>query len=82
MTLIPAVEFRGVTKRFSGILANDRVGFAVAKGEIHAVVGENGAGKTTLMNLLSGLCQAEEGEIWLQGSPPGLPVHKTPSIWE
>ncbi len=69
MTLIPAVEFRGVTKRFSGILANDRVGFAVAKGEIHAVVGENGAGKTTLMNLLSGLCQAEEGEIWLQGSP-------------
>jgi len=69
VTLIPAVEFRGVTKRFSGILANDRVGFAVAKGEIHAVVGENGAGKTTLMNLLSGLCRAEEGEIWLQGSP-------------
>lgn len=64
-----AVEMRGVTKRFPGVLANDRVNLQVRRGEVHALLGENGAGKTTLMNILSGLYQPDAGEVWVDGRP-------------
>lgn len=68
MTTSPyAVEMRGITKRFPGVLANDRIDFQVRKGEIHALLGENGAGKSTLMNILSGLYRPDEGEIAIHG---------------
>ncbi len=63
----PAVEMRGVTKRFPGVLANDRVDLKVDRGEIHAIIGENGAGKSTLMSILSGVLRADEGEVFLKG---------------
>lgn len=50
-----AVEMRGITKRFPGMIANDQIEFLVEKGEIHSLLGENGAGKTTLMKILFGL---------------------------
>jgi simple sugar transport system ATP-binding protein len=65
----PALEMRGVTKRYPGVLANDRVSIDVRRGEIHALLGENGAGKTTLMNILYGLVKPDEGEILLNGQP-------------
>lgn len=57
----------GVTKRFPGVLALDRVGFELRCGEVHAVCGENGAGKSTLMKILSGLYQPDEGAIMYKG---------------
>lgn len=62
------LEARGVTKRFPGVLANDRIDFEIKAGEIHAILGENGAGKTTLMNILFGLLQPDEGELYLYGN--------------
>ena len=63
----PIVEFRHITKRFPGIVANDDVSLAVNKGEIFAVLGENGAGKSTLVSMLFGMYEPDEGEIFVRG---------------
>jgi ribose transport system ATP-binding protein len=63
------LEFRAVTKAFSGQVAVDGVSFAVARGEVHGLVGENGAGKTTLIKVLAGDHRPEAGEILLEGRP-------------
>jgi ABC-type uncharacterized transport system ATPase subunit len=65
----PAVEMRGIVKRFPGVLANDQVDFAAAAGEVHSLLGENGAGKSTLSNILTGLYRPDAGEILLDGRP-------------
>lgn len=65
----PILEVRGLTKRFPGVVALNKVDFSIYPGEIHALLGENGAGKTTLMNILYGLYQSDEGEILINGKP-------------
>src|SRR4051812_10286135 len=71
-TAIPtgmAVAMHGIVKRFPGVLANDRVDFEAAVGEVHALLGENGAGKSTLSNIVTGLYRPDEGELEVYGEP-------------
>jgi len=58
---------KGITKRFSGVVANNSIDFSIYGSEVHALLGENGAGKTTLMNILYGLYRADSGEILVRG---------------
>ncbi len=62
-----AVELRGITKRFPGVVANRDIELRVRRGEVHAIVGENGAGKSTLMKTLYGMHRPDEGTILLDG---------------
>ena len=62
-----AVEMKGITKTFPGVVANDKTDFVVEKGEIHGLLGENGAGKTVLMSILYGLYRPDEGRIFVSG---------------
>jgi len=57
----------GVTRRFGGLTAVDRVSLELARGEVHSVIGTNGAGKSTLVNILAGEIPASSGEVHLQG---------------
>jgi general nucleoside transport system ATP-binding protein len=68
----PAVECRGIHKRFGTIRANDGVDLAVAGGTVHGIIGENGAGKSTLMALLYGHFSPDAGEIVIRGRPARL----------
>src|SRR5919201_3077583 len=63
MTAQPLLDVRGLTKRFGGLLANDRVDLSVAAGEIVGLIGPNGAGKTTLFNCLPGQLRADAGQV-------------------
>jgi simple sugar transport system ATP-binding protein len=61
------LELREITKRFPGVLANDKISIAVDTGQVLGMLGENGAGKTTLMNILSGLYKPDSGDIVIDG---------------
>ena len=63
------VEFQGITKRFPGVVALDRVDLAIRRGEVHVLVGQNGAGKSSLVKLLCGVEAPDEGRILLEGAP-------------
>src|SRR5262245_24666667 len=59
------LELRDITKRFPGVLANDRISIGADRGKVLGLLGENGAGKTTLMNILSGLYRPDSGQIFI-----------------
>jgi simple sugar transport system ATP-binding protein len=65
----PILEMRGIHKRFSGFAALRDVKFRLFPEEVHALMGENGAGKSTLIKVLTGVYEADEGEILLDGKP-------------
>jgi ribose transport system ATP-binding protein len=72
------LELTGICKRFPGVVALDKVEFAVGRppdqgpGEVVALIGENGAGKSTLMKILGGVYQPDEGTITMDGQPVGI----------
>lgn len=71
------LEGRSLTMRFGGLVAVKDVDIHLKRGEVLAIIGPNGAGKTTLINLLTGIYQPTQGEIFLDGkSLKGLPAHK------
>lgn len=68
----PALRTVGIVKRFGPTVANAGVDLSIARGEVHALVGENGAGKTTLMSICFGLLQPDSGRIEIDGHPVTL----------
>ncbi len=69
---MPIVTLDAVTKRFPGIIANDKVDLEIRAGEVHVLLGENGAGKSTLIGMLSGLQQPDDGRILIDGKPTSI----------
>ena len=64
---VPALELRGIEKRFDAVRANKAIALRVARGSVHGLIGENGAGKSTLMNIVYGFHRPDAGEIHVQG---------------
>ncbi|MBQ4416072.1 MAG: ATP-binding cassette domain-containing protein, partial [Butyrivibrio sp.] len=61
------LELKDITKIFPGVKALDHVQFRLRRGEIHALMGENGAGKSTFIKVITGVHEAEEGRMFLDG---------------
>ena len=71
----PLLRMENITKSFSGVVVLDDVCFDVRPGEVHALIGENGAGKSTLMKIVTGLYEADRGQVFWKGRPVAI---KTP----
>src|SRR5687767_322229 len=69
MNNTPLLEMEGISKRFPGVVALDRVDLTVGAGEIVALIGENGAGKSTLMKILGGAISRDSGTVKINGQP-------------
>lgn len=61
------LKMSGITKRFPGTLALDRVQLTCERGKVHILLGENGAGKSTLVKIISGVYHRDEGTVWYDG---------------
>ena len=71
---MPAVELKGITKIYPGVVANDDVDLTLEWGQIHALLGENGAGKSTIMNILYGMTRHDGGTISVEGKVVDIPT--------
>jgi len=73
----PILKVQGLTKRFGGLTAVDRVDMEVSRGEVVGLLGDNGAGKSTLIKMISGVYHPDEGRIFFEDKEmkPGNPMH-------
>ena len=69
---VPVLRAVGITKSFGATNALSDVSFSVARGEVHALVGENGAGKSTLVKIVTGVLVPTSGHIELDDEPTGF----------
>ena len=73
----PILQVKEVTKAFGGILALNRVGFDLYKGDILGIIGPNGSGKTTVVNCITGFIKMSSGKVVFKGKDiSGNPPHK------
>src|SRR5258706_12569250 len=70
------LEVKGLTMRFGGLTAVNKVDFSVEKGQVFSVIGPNGAGKTTVFNAITGIYDPTEGEILFEGQDLRRPVKR------
>ena len=61
------LKVQNVVKRFGGLVANNNVSLQIGQGEIRGLIGPNGSGKTTLINVITGIYEPEEGNIFYAG---------------
>jgi D-xylose transport system ATP-binding protein len=66
---VPVLEVRGISKKFGAVVALQDVDFEVFAGEVVGLVGDNGAGKSTLVKVISGVHEADSGQIFIEGQP-------------
>lgn len=71
----PAIELRGISKRFGNRTVLDEINLSIARGEIFALLGASGSGKSTILKIVAGIEQPDRGQIWLSGTD----VTATPS---
>jgi ABC-type uncharacterized transport system ATPase subunit len=71
-TVSPALELRGINKRFGAVQANCDIDLSVTRGSITDIIGENGAGKSTLVSILYGFYTADSGQILVDGQPVAM----------
>ena len=62
------IDVKHLVKRFPGVIALTDVSFQIRKNTVHCLVGENGAGKSTFIKILTGVYQADDGELLLNGN--------------
>jgi branched-chain amino acid transport system ATP-binding protein len=77
----PLLQIEGLTKRFGGVMASDKITLDILPGELHAIIGPNGAGKTTLIGQLTGEITPDEGCIRFAGRDiTTLPVYRRSAL--
>jgi len=77
VTAEPMIEFREVTKRYGGLVANDRLSLSVGRGELMTLLGPSGCGKTTALRTLTGHVRPDEGRVFIDGQDvTHVPTHQ------
>jgi len=71
---VPVLELQGLTVRFGGLVAVNKLDLAVEKGQIFSIIGPNGAGKTTVFNAVTAIYQPTEGHVRFEGHSPKRPL--------
>src|SRR5215210_5381464 len=73
---VPALELRGLTKRFGDLVAVEDLNLAVRRGDVYGFLGPNGSGKSTTIRMILGLVRPTSGEVKIFGRPAASPEER------